>query len=84
MSKKTDALAWLEKQGTKATKNKNKKDLDNITYLIKELSKPDHLKYLEQLRKIVAAKGTLSISEYLKIVPKNTTKTINQKTNKRT
>ena len=82
--KKADALKWLRLQGNKAFKAKNKKEVDVIAYLIQETLKPDYGQYLEKIRKIVVMTGNLDIGQYMRIVPPNKTKLINQKANKRT
>jgi len=89
MSKKTkkeqqkaDALDWLRIQGDKAFKRNNKKEVDTIAFLIRETMLPDYGDYLEKIRKIVVITGTLSVTQYINIVPPNKTKLINQKANK--
>lgn len=88
MSKKKhkDALAWLKAQGDKAFKNQNKKVIDVITFLIKELKKPNYEKEILNARKYIQTHNTMSISTFCKLFtnPNAKPKTINQKADKRT
>jgi effector-binding domain-containing protein len=71
------AIQWLISEGKRAMERKDKKVIDILGFIINRLREPDYKQYLEEIRKRVAKNGTLSISEYIDIVPKDTTRTIN-------
>lgn len=82
--KREDALAWLVLQGDKAMQRQDKKELDTIRFIHKELSKPDYEKEILKARKIFDQTGSLSLSNFCKVFtnPNAKPKTINQKANK--
>lgn len=83
---KDDALAWLRLQGDKAFKAKNKKEVDTIAYLIREMLKPDYRKEIIALGKYLQDHGSINFGRFRTMVqnPNAKPKVINQKANKRT